>query len=117
MTCQTNERTRSFLNGLTAIDEGLRVVKTAGVLALAGLADKEIGTAVQRIEASVYGTVLFRNTSGTRLMIASGSITDQAVVYSGADGKVSASQGEGAHEIGQAMEAASDGDLFEVMMN
>lgn len=108
--------TKSFLNGGTAIGRGLRVVLSSGVLAVAGIDDRELGVTTARIEANEHGSVYLRTAAGTVQMVASKAITLGATVYTAAAGKVSDAQGEDAVAVGQALEAASgDGAIIEVL--
>lgn len=97
----------------------LRVVMSAGVLALAGAADVEIGTTKQRILASglgagTVGDVVLPTAQGTVKMIAAAAITQYARVYGAASGKVSATIN--GNLIGIALTAAgADGDEVEVL--
>ncbi|MFQ5505313.1 MAG: capsid cement protein [Planctomycetota bacterium] len=109
--------TRTFTAG-AAIAAGLRVKLTAGKLAVAGVADKEIGT----LEAASFAdgdarAVRLRNAQGTRKMVANGAISQGAAVFTAAGGKVGPSIAT-AFLIGTALEAASaDGDVIEVLPN
>jgi hypothetical protein len=109
--------TRTFTNGASAIARCIRVKLSSGVLAVAGIGDREIGTTVTRIEASVDGAVRLRSADGTAKFTASGAITSGASVYGAASGKISSTQGVGAFLIGTALEAASDdGSIIEVLL-
>lgn len=92
-----------------------RVILVAGVLAYAGAAEAGLGTINVRTETTdESGTVQHWNTPGTRFMIASGAIADQANVYAAASGKVSAT---GTVLIGRNVggAATADGDQIEVL--
>ncbi len=106
---------KSFLNGTSAIAKGTRVVLTAGVLAVAGLTDKELGVTMDRIEANRHGAVRLRSASGTSQFIASAALSAGDDVFTAASGKVAASAST-AYLIGEVLEAASgDGSLVEVL--
>lgn len=110
--------TKSFRAG-GAIGQYLRVKLTAGLLALAGIADREIGT----MESSSFASgepkaVRLRTACGTIKMVANGAITQGANVFTAASGKISATAGSTSYLIGQALEAAgADGDVIEVLRN
>ena len=107
--------TKSFLNGTAAIAKGTRVVETSGVLAVAGITDKELGVTIGRIEANVHGAVRLRSAAGTSQMIANAALSAGADVFTAAAGKVAASAST-AYLIGEVLEAsAADGDLVEVL--
>ncbi len=97
-----------------AIGKYLRVVLTAGVLALAGTTDYELGVT----NAIVYSTdtvapVRLRNATGIDIMVASVAITAGNPVYAGASGKVAAT---GTIILGTALDAATaDGDHIRVL--
>jgi len=108
--------TKSILNGAGAIARAIRVKITSGVLAVAGIGDREIGVMTARVEIADHGSVYLRTAAGTVQMVASKSIAVGAPVYTAASGKVSDAQGVGAFAIGEALEAASgDGAIIEVL--
>lgn len=108
---------KAFPNGGTAINRYLRVKLTSGELALAGLADKDIGVTVARVEADAHGGVLLRTAAGTTPMVAAAAISAGATVFTAANGKVS-NTATGAFQVGIALEAATaDGDIIEVLRN
>lgn len=94
----------------------LRVKLASGVLALAGITDKDMG--VLRDETFASGdlvAVRLASAAGTTKMIAAAAIVAGAEVYTAASGKVSVSATT-ALPIGSAVEAAgADGDIIEVM--
>lgn len=111
--------TRTFpLDGSTAIAKHLRVTLSSGNLALAGIADKELGTMEYEVfSGNEEGTVRLRNSPGTKLMVASAAITAGAAVFTAASGKVGNSAAT-AFLIGTALTAAAaDGDIIEVLPN
>lgn len=109
-------RTKSFIAG-AAIAKHLRVKLSSGKLAVAGLADNDIGT----IDYAVFAdgedaAVNLRSLQGTEIVIAGGEITLGAKVYTAADGKVSATGAGTSYLRGIALEAAAaDGDIIEIM--
>lgn len=99
-----------------AIAKYLRVKEVAGVLQKAGSTDAELGTLEEAAFGSASPAVVsyrFRNSQGTRLMIASEAITAPNEVYAAANGKVAAS---GTRLVGSARTSATaDGDIIEVL--
>ncbi len=109
---------KTFTAG-AAIPLYARVKLTAGKLAVAGLADKELGTAEQ--EAFADGDVIavrLRTAQGTCKMLAVEALAVGAAVYTEADGKVQDTAAETSFLVGTALEAATaDGDVIEVLRN
>ena len=102
-----------------AIAQHARVKLSAGVLAVAVLADgpgTELGTLEEAsFAAGDVRTVRARNVPGSRKMIANGALAVGAKVYTAAAGKVGATA-TGAFLEGIALTAsAADGDLIEVL--
>jgi hypothetical protein len=110
--------TKAFTAGV-AIPLHARVILATGVLAVAGLADKEIGTAEQ--EAFAAGDIIsvrLRTAQGTCKMIAIEALAEMAPVYTETVGKVQDTAQATAYLIGVALEAATaDGDIIEVLRN
>lgn len=113
---QVHSGDMSFTAG-AAIAKHLRVKLASGVLAAAGVADKELGTALNASFASGdLITVSLRNSSGTKKMIAAGAIAVGADVYTAASGKVNDTAATTSYLLGTALEAAAaDGDVIEVL--
>lgn len=105
--------TRTFAVS-SALGQHLRVKLSAGVLALAGSTDVELGTLVDPVvTGDEVASVILRTAQGTRKMVASGSITAGNPVYAAASGKVA---GSGTVYCGTALEAAgANGDIIEVL--
>lgn len=105
--------TRAFAAS-SALGQHLRVKMSAGVLALAGATDVEIGTLDRPVvTGDEVGTVRLRSAQGTRKMVAAGAITANNPVYAAASGKVDAS---GTVFCGTALEASTaNGDVIEVL--
>ncbi|XZE45351.1 capsid cement protein [Pirellulaceae bacterium SH467] len=84
---------------------------------IAGLAEKDIGTATRStFAAGEFITVKLRTGSGTHKMIASEQIAAGATVYTETDGKVQDTAQATAFIVGTAMEEAiGDGSVFEVL--
>ena len=97
-----------------AMPRHARVKLTAGVLALAGATDYELGCLVSpTLDTSGTTTVRLVNHPGTQRMIASGAISANSDVFAAADGKIAAT---GTIYLGQSREAATaDGDIIEVL--
>ena len=110
--------TKSFVAG-AAIARYLRVKLTSGKLAVAGLADKEIGTICDASFADLdQRSVVLRTKQGTCLMVAAGAITAGAAVHTAASGKIDDAATATGFLIGTAIEAATaDGDVIEVLRN
>jgi len=106
--------TASFTAG-AAIAIHLRVKGSSAKLAVAGIADKELGC----IEAASFAdgdvrAVRLTSAAGTCKMVANGAISQFAAIYTAAAGKVSATAGATSFLVGQALEAATaDGDVIE----
>jgi predicted RecA/RadA family phage recombinase len=103
-----------------AIAKHARVkLDTDGKITTAGLADKDIGTAVD--EAFAAGDIIavrLRTATGTCKMIAIEAMDAGATVYTESDGKVQDTAQATAFQVGTAMEAATaDGDIIEVLRN
>src|SRR5687768_10774128 len=109
--------TRTFPSDGTAIGQHLRVKLSSGVLALAGAADKELGTAEYGILAGdELATVRLRNAPGTKIGVAAGAITAGVEVYTAAAGKYDDVQAAGAFYAGTSLTTATaDGDLIEIL--
>ena len=90
-----------------------------GRVTVAGLTDKEVGTAMAAAFAA--GDVIpvrLRTASGTHKMIAVEALAVGATVYTEAAGKVQDTAQATAFQIGTALEAATaNGDVIEVLYN
>lgn len=97
-----------------ALGQGLRVKLSAGVLALAGASDFEIGVMQNpTFSGDTRGTVRLRNSIGTLPMVAVDAITAGDTVYAAASGKVSAT---GTIVVGIARTTTTaDGDFIEIV--
>ena len=103
-----------------AIAQHLRVkLDSDGRVTVAGLADREIGTA----ETAAYAagdpiTVRLRTASGSVKMVAIEAITVGSLVYTETNGKIQDTAASTAFLIGTASESASgDGSVIEVVRN
>lgn len=103
-----------------AIAVNLRVkLDSDGRVTVAGLADKDIGTAVTPAFAAGDDiSVRLRTAAGTHKMVAVEALAVGATVYTEAAGKVQDTAQATAFQVGTALEAASaDGDVIEVLYN
>lgn len=103
-----------------AIAVHLRVkLDSDGRVTVAGLTDKDIGTAVTpAFAAGDPVTVRLRSAAGTHKMIAIEALAAGATLYTEANGKVQDTAASTAFQIGTALGAATaDGDVIEVMYN
>lgn len=103
-----------------AIAVHLRVKLDAdGRVTVAGLTDKEIGTAVTpAFAAGDRITVRLRSGAGTHKMVAVEALAIGATLYTEAGGKVQDTAQATAFQIGTALEAATaDNDVIEVLYN
>lgn len=108
------------LTASAALGRYLRVKYDAtNGLAVAGPEDRELGTLKQRhivtgLGASEKAPVLWRNASGSRMMVAAGALAAWDVVYGAEGGKVD--DAPNSNPVGIALEAATaDGDEIEVL--
>ena len=102
----------------TAIGKYIRVkLNGSGKLAVAGLTDRAIGvTCDETFAADENVTVALMSKQGTMKMTAGAAITEGAVVYGLASGKIDDADGGSAVIHGVALEAAAaDGDIIEVL--
>jgi hypothetical protein len=92
------------------------VLGSGGTITAAGLAEKEIGTA---LKAAVSGDVIavkLRTGAGTHKMIAKEALAIGATVYTEAGGKVQDTAEATAFQVGTALEAATaENDIIEVL--
>jgi len=90
-----------------AITQYLRVKSSSGQAAIAGATDNDIGVADREaFAANEVIPVRLRTAQGTCKMVAAGAITQEAIVYGAAGGKISATVNS--NPVGIALEAASD---------
>lgn len=103
-----------------AIPQFARVkLDSDGKVTVAGLTDKEIGTAIDPAFAAgdIIGVKL-RSAAGTHKMIAVEALNAGATLYTEAAGKVQDTAQATAFQLGTALEAATaDGDIIEVLYN
>jgi len=101
-----------------AIDVHLRVkLDSDGRVTVAGLTDKDIGTAVTpAFAAGDNVTVKLRTGSGTHKMVAIEALAVGARLYTETGGKVQDTAQATSFQLGTALEAATaDGDIIEVL--
>lgn len=110
--------TKTFIAG-GALPLHARVKLTAGKLALAGLADKEIGTTERQAFADGDAIpVRLRTAYGTSKMIAAKALTAGTTIRTAASGKVSDAAAVGSFIVGDVLDTATaDGDIVEVLRN
>ena len=119
MSQYTDNNCKTFIAD-EAIAVHLRVkLDSDGRVTVAGLADKEIGTAMTpAFAAGDPITVKLRTGSGTHKMVAIEALAIGATVYTEANGKVQDTAQATAFQVGTALEAATaDGDVIEVLYN
>lgn len=108
--------TRPFVSS-AALGEHLRVKFSSGKMALAGIADKELGTVKDAVFAADKDmAVILTSKQGTTLMVANAAMAVDADVFTAASGKVGPSAST-AFYIGKvvASPASADGDIIEVL--
>jgi hypothetical protein len=111
MTTYTPHFQKSFQATAVAIALGVRVkLDTAGKILVAGATDAAIGTTIEAIAASGYGTVLLFGPS--RLVTAGAAITAAALLYPLASGKVD-DTGTTSIFLVAGSAATADGDIIE----
>lgn len=115
MTSMVETNTRRFPTGGTAIGRHLRVTLSTGNLAVAGIADNDIGTIeCEAFTSDTEAAVRLKSATGTRKMVAAAAVAAGAIVYAAASGKIDDTVS--AQRIGIALEAATaDGDIIEVL--
>jgi hypothetical protein len=119
MSQYTDHNCKTFIAD-EAIAVHLRVKLDAdGRVTVAGLADKEVGTAVTpAFAAGDPVTVRLRTASGTHKMVAIEPLAIGATVYTETGGKVQDTAQATSFQVGVALEAATaDNDVIEVLYN
>ena len=114
---QYNESAVKTFEAGAAIGQHIRVVLTSGLLQIAGLTDREIGTTLEESFASGDKIpVRLRTAQGTVKMTAIEAISTETVVYTETDGKVQDTAQSTSYPIGMSLEAASgDGSIIEIL--
>jgi len=106
---------KTFQATAVALSKNTRVLlDSSGTISVAGATDDWIGTVVEDVAASGYGTVKLRNAPGTHFFVASAAVTRGAKLFPTASGKVDDAAGTGVYIGFEAAEAATaDGDIIE----
>ena len=119
MSQYTDHNCKTFIAD-EAIAVHLRVkLDTDGRVTVAGLTDKELGTAVTpAFAAGDPVSVRLRTASGTHKMVAIEPLAVGAVLYTETGGKVQDTAQATSFQVGVALEAATaDNDVIEVLYN
>jgi predicted RecA/RadA family phage recombinase len=112
-------QTKTFRASAAIAQHARVVLASGGTVSTAGLAEKEIGTAMTpAFAAGDLVTVRLRTAAGTHKMIAVEAFSSGATLYTEASGKVQDTAATTAFQVGTALEAATaDGDIVEVLYN
>ncbi len=116
---QSNDGVKTFVASAAIAKHARVVLASTGLISTAGLAEKEIGTALAAaFAAGDRVPVKLRTAPGTHKMIAIEALAAGATVYTEASGKVQDTAAATAFQLGTAIEAATnDGDIIEVLYN
>jgi len=118
MSQYVDAQTKAFTAAGTIKQYARVVLGSGGTITEAGLAQKEIGTAMEPAVTGKVISVRLRTAKGTHKMIAVEALAAGATVYTEAAGKVQDTAETTAFQVGTALEAATaDGDIIEVMYN
>lgn len=111
-------QTASLIHDGTALAKYLRVKWSGAALAVAGAAERGVGTLADTVlTGDLKATVIPNSVGGCRKFVAAGAFAIGADIYGAASGKVDDAAGTANVPIGIAMEAASgDGSIVEVML-
>lgn len=103
-------------NGAISIHQRVKL-ESAGTVAVAGLTDRDIGTAFETVADGKPITIILSSKQGTVKMIAIEAMNIGVVVYTETDGKVQDTAQSTAYLVGTNMGPAptTDGDIIEVM--
>jgi hypothetical protein len=96
------------------------VLGSGGTVTVAGIAEKEIGTALARVVSGERVAVKLRTAPGTHKMIAIEAMAIGATVYTETDGKVQDTAAATAFVLGTVVDSVAptaDGDIVEVLYN
>ncbi len=118
MSQYVDSQTKAFTAAGTIKQYARVVLGSGGTITEAGLAVKEIGTAMEPAVTGETIAVRLRTASGTHKMVAIEALAIGATLYTETDGKVQDTAQATAFQIGTALEAATaDGDIIEVLYN
>lgn len=99
---------------VTLTEAVAQYLRTDAAGTLCGITERGIGVACQTGASGETVTVALHSKPGTIKVKSSGTITKDAIVYTAAAGEVGPSAST-AYPLGIALEAAVDGDVFEIM--
>ena len=118
MSQYVDSNTKAFTAAGTIKQYARVTLGSGGTITEAGLAVKEIGTAMEPAVSGDVISVRLRSATGTHKMIAIEALAIGATLYTETDGKVQDTAATTAFQIGTALEAATaDGDIIEVLYN
>lgn len=110
----STQRLPSFKAG-TYLRGGTRVAVANGVMVAASANVLQGGVLQENTQSGLYGSIVVVGSgAGTVRMIALGSISASALVYSAADGKVTSTAATGSFLVGRALTSAADDEDIEV---
>jgi hypothetical protein len=118
MSQYVDAQTKAFTAAGTIKQYARVVLGSGGTITEAGLAQKEIGTAMEPAVTGETIAVRLRTATGTHKMIAVEALAIGATLYTEAAGKVQDTAETTSFQVGTALEAATaDGDIIEVLYN
>jgi len=118
MSQYVDAQTKAFTAAGTIKQYARVVLGSGGTITEAGLAQKEIGTAMEPAVTGDVIAVRLRTAMGTHKMIALEALAIGATLYTEAAGKVQDTAEATSFQVGTALEAATaDGDIIEVLYN
>jgi hypothetical protein len=118
MSQYVDSNTKAFTSAGTIKQYARVTLGSGGTITEAGLAVKDIGTAMEPAVSGDVISVRLRTANGTHKMIAVEAVAAGATLYTEAAGKVQDTAEATAFQIGTALEAATaDGDIIEVLYN
>lgn len=118
MSQNVESNTKTFTAAGTIPQYARVVLGSGGTVTVAGLAVREVGTALVDAVTGDQLAVKLRTGSGTHKMIAIEALAIGALVYTESDGKVQDTAQATSFLVGTALEAATaDNDVIEVLYN
>ena len=118
MSQYVDSNTKAFTAAGTIKQYARVTLGSGGTITEAGLAVKDIGTAMEPAVSGDIIAVKLRSGSGTHKMIAIEALAIGATLYTETDGKVQDTAASTSFQLGTALEAATaDGDIIEVLYN